>query len=153
MTLAANKRLIQRYYAELWNAKKIALAEKLLDPNLNFRGSLGNTVTGIEGFKTYMQIVHQAFPDFHNHVEELIAEGDTVVARLTYGGTNKGELFGRAGTGRPVTYAGIGIFHIKNGKICSAYIIGDRTGLQQQLQNPRPLTVAQKRNRKKSTRA
>ncbi|HTL52866.1 MAG TPA: ester cyclase [Planctomycetota bacterium] len=133
MSIATNKRLIERYYAELWNAKKIALAEKILDPNLTFRGSLGNTVSGIEGFKTYMQIVHLAFPDFTNTVEELIAEKNTVVARLTYGGTNRGELFGRKGTGRKVTYRGIAIFQIKKGKIVSGYVIGDRTGLQEQL--------------------
>jgi len=41
-----------------------------------------------------METVRRAFPDFHNRVEELVAEGDKVVARLTYTGTHRGELFG-----------------------------------------------------------
>ena len=68
-----------------------------------FRGSLGQSVQGRDGFKEYMRAVRRAFPDFHNHVEELVAEGDRVVARLTDTGTHTGTLFDIAPTGTRVS--------------------------------------------------
>lgn len=54
-----------------------------------------------------------AFPDFHNTIEGLIADGDTVAAHLTYRGTHTGELFCLRPTGRRVTYTGLALFHLK----------------------------------------
>jgi steroid delta-isomerase-like uncharacterized protein len=94
------KSLIRRYYSELWNAWSPAALEDLISPAIVFRGSIGTTVTGIEEFKQYVNRIRAAFPDFHNHVDELIGEGEKVVARLTYTGTHRGELFGFRGTGK-----------------------------------------------------
>ncbi|HWU37535.1 MAG TPA: ester cyclase, partial [Candidatus Acidoferrum sp.] len=77
--------------------------------------------------------VRAAFPDFHNTIEELIAEGDKVVARLTYRGTHRGHLFGIVPTGRQVVYSGIAIFRIAGGKIVDGWVIGDTLALMQQL--------------------
>ena len=68
-----------------------------------FRGSLGQSVQGRDGFKEYMRAVRRAFPDLHNHVEEHVAEGGRVVARLTYTGTHAGALFDIAPTARRVS--------------------------------------------------
>ena len=60
-------------------------------------------VEGVEGFRRYVQLVRDAFPDFHNTIEDLIAEDDRVAARLRYTGTHSGPLFGVAPTGNPLT--------------------------------------------------
>ena len=98
-----NKAIIRRYYEDLWNPWNLEAANALISPEMEFRGSLGITVRGIEGFQGYMSTVRSAFPDFHNRVEDLVAEGDKVVARLTYTGTHQGEMFGLAPTGRTIT--------------------------------------------------
>jgi|SRR5262245_4152053 steroid delta-isomerase-like uncharacterized protein len=140
MSLAENKALVRRYYEELWNRWDFALADELLAEGLTFRGSLGVTVRGRDGFKGYMEAVRRAFPDFHNRVEELVAEGDTVAARLTYTGTHRGELFGIRPTGRFVTYVGVAIFRIAAGRISEGWVLGDVHGLTEQLTGtgPRP---------------
>lgn len=112
MSLEFNKALIRRYYDDLWNKWDLSVADEILSPDISFRGSLRVSVQGMEGFKQYVTMVRSAFPDFHNSVEDLIAERDTVVARLTYRGTHRGELFSIAPTGNRVTYAGIAIFKI-----------------------------------------
>lgn len=78
----------------MWNRWNFAFVDELIGEAIVFRGSLGVSVQGREGFKEHMRTVRRAFPDFHNRVEELIAEDDKVVARLTYTGTHDGELFG-----------------------------------------------------------
>ena len=79
-----NKALVRRYYDDLWNKWDLAIVDKIISDDFTFRGSLAVTVEGREGFKGYVNLVRAAFPDFHNTVEELIAEADKVVARLTY---------------------------------------------------------------------
>ena len=97
------KSLIRRYYSELWNAWSTTALEELISRDIVFRGSIGTAVNGIEEFKQYVSKIRAAFPDFHNHIEELIGEGGKIVARLTYTGTHQGELFGFSGTERKIS--------------------------------------------------
>ena len=133
MSTQDNKAIVRRYYEELWNKWNAAIADELIAADIAFRGSLGLNMQGIKSFKEYMAMVRVAFPDFHNAIEELIAEGDQVVARMNYSGSHQGELYGLAPTGKHVTYSGIAIFRIKNGKIATGWVIGDALGLMKQL--------------------
>ena len=133
MSIEANKALIGRYYHEMWNLWDFAVADELIAEAIAFRGSLGMNVRGRKDFKEYMRTVQRAFPDFHNRIEELIAEGDKVVARLTYTGTHRGQLFGIEPTGKKVTYAGIAIFRIAEHFVAEGSVLGDTRGLMQQL--------------------
>lgn len=131
-----NKDFIHRYYEEMWNRWDFELAEQILSPEIAFHGSLGITTRGIAAFRRYMQTVRDAFPDFHNTIEELVAEGEHVVARLTYRGTHRGEVFGIAPTGKKITYAGAAFFRINGGRITEGWVLGDRMSLLQQLREP-----------------
>ena len=70
-------------------------------------------------------ILLRAFPDLHVTVEDLIAEGDKVVARNTVTGTHQGEYMGRPPTGKPVTYDEIFILRFANGRIAEMWGIVD----------------------------
>jgi steroid delta-isomerase-like uncharacterized protein len=129
----AGKALVRRYYDELWNRWDLGLVDELLAPDVGFRGSLGIEVRGRDGFRRYVALVRDAFPDFHNAVEELVAESDRVVARLTYRGTHRGPLFGLAPTGRRISYAGVALFRIAGGRIAEGWVLGDALGLLRQL--------------------
>ena len=131
--LNKNKDLIRRYYAEVWNRWDEAVIDEIIDPDIQFRGSLGVTVAGRSKFRGYVAQVRAAFPDFPNHVEELVAEGDGVMARLTYSGTHLGELYGAAPTGKRVEYGGIALFKISDGRITSGLVYGDTIGLMRQI--------------------
>ena len=125
--------VVRRYYSEIWNAWSEPALDELISPEIVFRGSIGTAVAGIAGFKQYVDRIRSAFPDFHNHIEELIAEGDKVAARLTYTGTHRGELFGFPGTGRKITYQGLAVFACQGGKIVRGFVLGDTETLKRQL--------------------
>jgi steroid delta-isomerase-like uncharacterized protein len=133
MDTGEHKNLVRRYYEALWNHWEFAQADELIAEGIAFRGSLGQTVQGREGFKEYMRTVRRAFPDFHNRLEELVAEGDRVVARLTYTGTHAGELLGIPPTGRRVSYEGVALFRVASGQIAEGWVLGDLYGLVAQL--------------------
>ena len=128
-----NKALVRRYYDVLWNRWELAVADEILAPEIAFRGSLGVAVRGIDEFRAYMRRVREAFPDFENRIEDLLAEGDRVVARLAYAGTHLGPLFGRAPTGRRVAYSGTATFRVREGRIIEGRVDADTLGLLQQV--------------------
>lgn len=129
----ANKELIRRYYAEMWNQWRFELADEMVDSEVRFRGSLGRMVAGRGGLVGYMKHVQGIFPDFHNTIETMVAEDDQIAAQLTYNGTHRGEMFGIAPTGRRVHYSGVGIFQIAGGRITDAWVLGDLATLLLQL--------------------
>jgi steroid delta-isomerase-like uncharacterized protein len=59
----------------------------------------------------------KAFPDLHVTLDEMIAEGDKVMARWTQQGTHLGPFLDKPATGKFVTYSGINIFRLANGRI------------------------------------
>jgi predicted ester cyclase len=71
--------------------------------------------------------------DWRINVDELIAEGDRVMARWTFHGTHQGDLAGLPPTHKQVTYSGINIFRIADGKIAEIWDISDRLWMWQQL--------------------
>ena len=131
--LESNRHLIERYYYELWNPWRFDLADQFLSPSVKFHGSVGVGVEGVDGFRSYMRLIQSAFPDFHNTIEEMVAEGDRVAARLSYRGTHSGVIFGVEPTGRTIQYDGLAHFRIGGGKIAEGYVLGNVTHLLGQM--------------------
>lgn len=133
MTTADNQRLVETFFNVMWNTWDDATMRDILDPAIDFHGSIGLHVTGHDGFAGYMQTIRDAFPDFHNRIDEIIATDDRAVARLTYTGTHDGPLFDHAPTGKPIEYAGVAMFTMAGGKITKVWVLGDRLALLQQI--------------------
>ena len=74
-----------------------------------------------------------SFPDWTEHIEDIIAEGDRVVTRWTSRGTHQGEFEGIAPTGKQVTVAEVAIFRIANGKIAEQWGFPDIMALLRQV--------------------
>jgi predicted ester cyclase len=128
-----HKDAVRCWYEEMWNRWDEAVLERILDPEIELRGSLGQTSRGLGGVAAYMRFVRDAFPDFHNHLEDMVEEGDRVFARLRYTGTHRGQLFGIPPTGRRVEYAGAALFRFRGERIRSVWVLGDVDGLKRQL--------------------
>ncbi|HSB02004.1 MAG TPA: ester cyclase, partial [Anaerolineales bacterium] len=82
---------------------------------------------------TYEWLTNVWSPDWRMTVDEMIAEGDRVVVRWTFCGKQVGEYAGLPPTNKEITYSGINIFRIANGKIAEVWDITDRLWLWQQL--------------------
>ena len=66
-------------------------------------------------------------------IDEMIAEGDRVMVRWTFHGTHQGEFSGLPSTNKQVTYSGVNIFRVADGKIAEVWDIFDRLWMWQQL--------------------
>jgi predicted ester cyclase len=137
MTAEENKALIRHYYEEIDAAAKDERGASVLDDFiapifLNHDPSPGFT-PDLEGLKQAYNHFLAANPDGYHVVEDMIAEGDKVVTRLSAYGTQTGELFGIPPTGKQVSMTAIAIHRIANGKIVEHWSELDNLGLMQQL--------------------
>jgi hypothetical protein len=73
--------LVGRFYDRLWNAWDEASVGETLATGFTFRGSLGQSSTGRDGWRRYRDIVRRGSSDFHNDVIELVAAGDRAGGR------------------------------------------------------------------------
>jgi steroid delta-isomerase-like uncharacterized protein len=90
-------------------------------------------VGGPEEWNRRVANLLSAFPDVQVIQEDLIAEGDQVVERWTIRGTHQGTFMGIPPTGKYITYTGIDIFRIVDGKLVLVGQSVDRLGMLQQL--------------------
>ena len=72
---------------------------------------------GIEGVRKAFQVFSSAFPDASHKIEDIIAEGDKVAARITFTGTFKNALLGYPPTGNQIKAMGTAFYRIEDGKI------------------------------------
>lgn len=132
MSTEQNKTLIRRAYEEAFNQKNLIVLDEVDAPDfVAHHASI--TMQGLEAFKQFLSLYLAAFADAHFTVEDLIAEGDLVVARHTFRGTQTGEFMGIAPTGKQVTVTGITITRFANGKGIELWGNSDDLGLLQQL--------------------
>lgn len=66
-------------------------------------------------------------------LDNMLAEGDRVAARLTFNGRHQSSLDGEAPTGAEITFTGIGIYRIADGQIAEGWFNFDQLGLMRQM--------------------
>lgn len=129
---ADNKALYVRHLEEIWNGKRYDIADAVFHPEA-VAPDAPQLPPGPEGCKVAARMFHAAFPDFHAEVDDLVAEGDLVCARLTQRGTHRGELFGVPPTGRSVEFREIAIVKVAGGRIVCSWFQTDLLSLMAQL--------------------
>ena len=137
MSAAENKSLVQRFFNEVCNARKLATADELFAATHTYTDpSSPGIPPGPEGQQQLLGIYQTSFPDAHWQVEEMFAEGDKVVTRWTARGTHQAELPGNPplpATGKAVTVPGVWIHRISGGQIVESWNVWDTLGMLQQL--------------------
>jgi steroid delta-isomerase-like uncharacterized protein len=134
MSAEENKATVRRIYDELWNERNLEIAgEVIAEGGVNYDTELVPQPFGPEEMKGTVRMVTAGFPDNHHEVEEMIAEGDKVVARVTLTGTQEGEIMGIPPTGRSIEVAEIHIYRLADGKAVENRVGRDDLGAMRQL--------------------
>lgn len=107
--------------------------DEVVEPDVLIRTPLPVQATGAQALKEVFARLHQAFPDLHITVEDLIAEGDKVVARNTVTGTHQGEYMGRPPTGKSITYNEIFMVRFVGSRIAETWGVADVLSQMRQL--------------------
>ena len=127
----ANKRIIRTLFEEWINKKNLAAVDQMVTANYvdHEGGRIGNS----ENTKKFLAALYNSFPDIQVTIEDIFSEGDKVIVRNTWRGTDKGGFRGMPATGKSVVVEGIVIWRIEGGKVAERWAVIDYFGLTQQL--------------------
>ncbi|MGH7772861.1 MAG: ester cyclase [Candidatus Binatia bacterium] len=125
---------VQSFYVDIWNRHDKSKIPLLLHSDFTFRGSLGQTRTGHDGFASYVDFVHAALGNYCCDILDLVVENRQAFARVRFHGTHRGEFLGYAPTGKLVEWTGAALFTFRGDKIADLWALGDVYGLLQLLE-------------------
>ncbi len=118
MSLSENKEIIRRLFEGPYNSHDLqGIAEVFADDFIYHNPLLPNKLGGKQTILGNTAQGYAAFPDMRWQVEDLIAEGDRVALRFTFGGTNTNAFMGVAPTGKKAEAGGNLIFRLAGGRI------------------------------------
>ena len=129
MSLEENKAIVRRF-VEAYNTGNVDLLDDILAPDYFDH----TNQVDAEGLKMLIKMAFAAFPDYHETIEDIIAEGDKVwILVRTNTGKHTGEFMGVAPTGKKLTTLAVDILRVVNGKIVEYRDIVDRLDFLNQL--------------------
>jgi predicted ester cyclase len=131
-----NKETYHRFHQAI-NSGDLEIISKAIDelihPDGRFHAAERTGANLVQVQKRIWEILLRAFPDLQVTVEDLLADGDKIVARQTVTGTNSGEYRGRPPTGKAVTYNEIFIIRFADDQITEIWGVVDVYSQLQQL--------------------
>jgi len=128
-----HKLLFGRLYHSVWNDRRMEYIDQVIsethalgDPTVSGRG------VGPSAYRRQVERFFAGLPDMKFHVDDTISERNKLVVHWTITGTHRGEFLGVPPTNKEVSFSGITINLIGNGKILESTVIWDGLGLMKQ---------------------
>ncbi|UCG25625.1 MAG: ester cyclase [Chloroflexota bacterium] len=131
MSTETNKATVRRYVEQVMGAGRANLIDEFMVESIALHGT--GLEPGLPALGQWVAMLDSAFPDRQLTVDDVVAEGDRVVARVTMRGTHQGEMQGIPATGKAINQSSITIFRLANGKIAEGWFAADNLSLMQQL--------------------
>ena len=132
MSVEENKALIRRFFTEIDESPDPGILDEFVAPDFVDHNPSPGCTPDLDGLKQAYAMFVEGSPGYHV-IEDMVAEGDKVVTRVTGYGTHAGELFGLLATGREFSTSGIAIHRIADGKIVEHWNVVDFFAVLQQL--------------------
>jgi len=136
MSSENNKALVKKS-VEIWSTGNLSRLKEIYSPNCIFHQhsylNHGMPIEGVDNWRKLIQDFRQAFPDFKDSIDDQICEGNKVVTRFTSRGTHNGSWVGLAPSHKKISWTGIVIDKIENGKIVESWANWDMEGALEQV--------------------
>lgn len=113
MSTEMNKVVVRRFMMEALTGRNLGIADEVLAP------TYVNRMTGADraAFKGMLAGMSTALSDLRFEIDDLMAEGDLVVARWKMEATHTGSLMGETPTGKTISFRGLTYYRLINGQI------------------------------------
>jgi predicted ester cyclase len=112
-----NKTIIRQYVERIENTGDVSNIREFISEDYTEIYEGERYPIGIQGAIDHILGVRRVFPDLMLTIENQISEGEWVVTIYSVTGTFMDEWFGMKPTGEPITFTGVNVDRIKNGKI------------------------------------
>ncbi len=122
MSSQSNKGVVLRHFDERWNQNTLAVCDELLAPGVD-----------IEAAKEYVRSVSASLGSIRLTFPDILADGDQVALHWRVEAIHTGEFLGLPPTGKPLTYSGIALLRLVDGKIVEDIAYWDNLAILEQL--------------------
>lgn len=133
-----NKKLLKRFYKEVYVDWDMETADELLSPDFFSHDWPANGQKGPQAFRNYYRAFKKALPDARYEVKDILADGDRVAVHWVMRGTYSAEFPGIEVTpaGQQVTLRGVAIYRVDDGKLAERWVISDLYELLKSIKEP-----------------
>lgn len=133
----ANKAIIRRLYHDTINAGNLATVDELYAPDVELHlPGIPEDPYGPGPVKDLLATMRTTFPGLRVTIEDLVVEGDTVAARVTFRQPHPGTLHGVSPRLPPAAWVRLDIFRLFKGRIVEQWADRDDVALLRQLGVP-----------------
>ncbi|WP_018614890.1 ester cyclase [Segetibacter koreensis] len=128
-----NELLARRIINEIFSQKNLNSFYELISEDITIHDT-DKEIHGLENLKVGINNLHIAFPDLNYDIEDILLDGDKVVARCKGSGTHLGTFRGISATDKKMNYTVILIWRFSDGKLIEHWSVSDVYGMLQQLE-------------------
>lgn len=130
MSMMQHKETVRTYIEEVFNRGNVAAVEQFVSPSFVDHNPFSRQqAPGPAGQRQAVQMLREAFGDFHVALEKIVSEGDTVAIRGTVSGVHRGYFMGVPPTGKRVSWQAMTFLRMANGRIVERWSTHDLLGL------------------------
>lgn len=136
----ANKAIVRRFYKEVMSQGNMNLLDEIMAPDFKDHGeTLFGSPQGRDALKQGITASRAVFGDLHVQLLDVIADGEMVGVRGTMRCTQQGEFLGVAPSGNELSWNGLALFRVVDGRITERWFNSDSLSITQQLGLVAPL--------------
>jgi len=128
---------LETWFEEVWNKGRVEAIDEMLAAHVRTHGLEhpdGTSVDGNGAFKAFHQQLCSSFSGIHVDVTQTVSENDLTVARCVVTATHTGDGLGVPATGRTVSFTGMCMVRLQNGRVIEAWNNFDLNAMYRQLQ-------------------
>jgi len=125
--------VLRRVVEEVLNGKDLSVIDEVFAPNFVEHEAFPGLPANREGTRQLFAMLHAGFPDLHVEVDDMVVEGDRVMCRETWHGTQTGEFLGIPPTGTEATWQVYDAVRVADGKAVEHWGLLDQLSVLQQL--------------------
>lgn len=129
-----NKAIVRRFYEEVMNTGKVDILDEIMAPDFQDNGeALFGSPQGREALRQGVIGTGSILQDLNVRIEDMIADGDMVGVRGVMRCIHRGPFLGVPGTGNELSWRGLALFRVVDGKIVARWFNSDGLSIVQQM--------------------
>lgn len=136
MTRDETRALIERLH-EIWSSGDVDAIPEVYAADFAAHMPKGwgpsESRDGHDGIRRAIERLRKAFPDWREHIEDIVIEGDKAAVRYYSTGTQLGPFGKLAATGRQLRVDELSIFRIAGGRVAEQWCLNDDLVFDKQL--------------------
>lgn len=130
-----NKEIVRRFNTAFLQQGNEAVLDELVHPQFINHTAPEGFDKGIEGLRSFIQVLHKSFKDLRVEIYQQIAEDDSVTTYKAFHGIHAGSFMNLPPSGKKFSFRVMDMVRLQDGKYIEHWGIRDTYALLQQLSN------------------